>query len=289
MSTHPGTGAEAQRQQALMAALGDDAAGLPAGLCPLPGPDHRALADTGLRAYRRNVQASLERALQAAFPTVHAVLGDEALATLARDLWRQSPPTCGDLAGFGAELPRLLAAWPEEQDLPWLPDLARLDWAVHLATFAADASGPVVGLDRLAQHDPAQLVLRFGPGSHGLRSAWPVHALWWAHQPVDDSAERAQRFALARQALADGRCDAVLVHRRGWAVAVAWLADAAQAAFTHDLLQGGTLGQALAARQGDFPFEAWLVRALQEGWLVAIDLTTDPGLANGAPLVHGKE
>ena len=95
--------AEADRQSALLHALRASAMpGLPARARALPGRQADADEQAGLRAYRANAQAMAERALVAAYPVLARWLGDEAMAALARDLWRVHPPTRGDLAWFGA-------------------------------------------------------------------------------------------------------------------------------------------------------------------------------------------
>ena len=168
---------EAMRQQALLAAVTRAQAAAVPGLQALPGPDGQAPGDAGLRAYRRNAMATAWRALVAAYPTLQQLLGDEAMKALARDLWRSHPPLRGDLAWFGAELPQHLSALGAYGAMPWLADLARLDWAVHQAGFAADPSPEIKNLALLGEHDPLSLALNWAPGCFWLDSAWPIEAL----------------------------------------------------------------------------------------------------------------
>jgi hypothetical protein len=53
-------------------------------------------------------------------------------------------------------------------------------------------------------------------------------------------------------------------------VHVAPLNGPAAARFTQAVLDGRPLGEALACAGTDFDFEAWLVHALQQQWLVAV-------------------
>lgn len=269
------TDPEGLRQQALMDAVAGAQPIAVAGLRPLPGPSGHAPADAGLRAYRRNAMATAWRALVAAYPTLQQLLGDEAMKALARDLWRRHPLLRGDLAWFGAELPQHLAGLNDYAEMPWLADLARLDWAVHLAGFAADSALEVEGLALLGEHDPRQLCLVWAPGCTWLESAWPVEALWQAHQTPDE-AEQALRWGVANEALRAGRQDRVWVQRRGWVVDVLREGDAAAAAFNASLWRGASLGHALeavlTAEPAQFSFEAWLLQTLQAGRLAAVRL-----------------
>src|SRR6478736_4059531 len=66
-------------------------------------------------------------------------------------------------------------------ELPFLADLADLEWAVVRAFHATD--GPPVGAAELAAIDPAALLagaVRFQPSVAVRESAWPIRALWVA-------------------------------------------------------------------------------------------------------------
>jgi hypothetical protein len=258
-----GAAAEARRQQALLQALAQASLPLPAGVSVL---GRLADASAGLRTYRANAQACAERALAAAYPVLAQMLGEEAMRALARDLWRAQPPLHGDLACFGGGLAGWVAGVPAWAGMPWLADVARLEWAVHTAQGAADAPAAPPDLQPLGDAAPDRLRVEFVPGSARIVSEWPVLTLWRAHQrPVDTAPD----LHAARQALAERRAEAVWVWRRGLQVELAAL-GMAELAFNDHLTAGLALGQALAevlAGHPDFSFEHWLTRALREGWL----------------------
>lgn len=252
---------EALRQRLLLRALWADADPQAIGGWLRDAPARRT---RGLQAYRAHAGALAERALAAAYPTVAQLVGDTSFAALARALWAAQPPQRGDIAQWGDALPGFIAASPQLADEPYLADSARLDWAVHQATQAADA-GPVAGLQALADTDPAQLRLRLAPGLALCRSAYPVASLWQAHRSTD-----ADRFAGVRAALAAGRGEHALVWRHGLQVQVEALADA-DAHCLQALQQGASLAAALDAAGADFAFDRWLARALSAPWLAAVE------------------
>jgi len=253
---------EALRQQMLLRALWRDG-----NATPLRGwlrqPD-----DAGLAAYRGNAGAVAERALASAFPTIAALVGEPSFGALARDFWRRHPPLRGDLAQWGATLPAFIADNPQLAEEPYLADSARLDWLVHQAGLAADAPGAPPAVERLTGDDAGALRLVLAPGSVLLDSAWPVAAIWQAHQAAcgDDDDDR---FAPVREAFARDQQDRAFVVREGFAVHVHALGDA-DALFTSALLAGQPLDAALDAAGPAFAFDQWLVRALGARWLVAI-------------------
>lgn len=252
---------EALRQQMMLRALWRDAR--PGVLAGWTRDGERFTR--GLQAYQANAGALAERALAAAYPTVQQLLGEESFAALARALWHRHPPLRGDVATWGADLPAFVADDPQLAEEAYLADIARLEWAVHQAHAAADGEPGVVGLEALAQADPAALRLRARPGTALVTSAHPVLTIWQAHRSSD-----AERFAPVREAFASGRTEAALVWREGWRVAVDAVADA-DLAFTQAVLLGRTLGQALACAAATFSFETWLIGALRQGWLAGAE------------------
>lgn len=250
---------EAERQAAMLQALWTDQVDCPG------APDWHeqgARLAQGWAAYRGNARATAERALASTYPTVLALLGEEALALLARQLWQHHPPQVGDLACWGSDLPDWLAQRPELRDWPYLPDCARLDWARHTAELAADAEFQPESLALLDQADPEQLVLHLRPGLLVLPSEWPLVAIWEAHQGAEPSLD-----ALST-ALADARAETAVIWRRQWRAEVVTL-PASMSAWMQALAAEPPrpLSALLAQAGADFDLGAWLVLALQQGWL----------------------
>jgi hypothetical protein len=257
---------EALRQQLLLRALWADAGpGVAAGWLR----DAPPRAARGLQAYRANAGALAERALIAAFPTVAQLVGAESFAALARALWFAMPPQRGDIGTWGDALPGFIAAAAQLADEPYLADVARLDWAAHCAEQAGEC-GAVSGLERLAEADPAHLLLRPAEGLALCRSAHPVASIWLAHR-----SEAAGRFAGVREAFASGQGENVLVWRDGFKAAVRVLPEA-DARFMQALLDGQVLARALDAAGTGFDFAAWLAQALRQGRLQAVEAHPPP-------------
>jgi hypothetical protein len=256
---------EQERQQALLQALwrtSPDAA-----LQPWLQATAVERAARGLATYRANAGAHAERSLAAAFPTVQALIGDEAFAALARAVWRAHPPERGDMACFGAALPAFLAADGGLPDLPYLLDSARLDWALAQAEAAPDTALDAPSLALLGSVDADRLQARLAPGFAVLRSAYPVVSIWQAHQPVGDAA---QALATAQQALREGRGETALVWRQGWKARAEALNDEADARWCEALLQPLSFAAGLDRAGASFDIEHWLPRALQQGWLLGV-------------------
>lgn len=246
----------------------------PAGLAAWTRDGHHL--QRGLQAYQAHAGALAGRVLAAAHPALAQVLGERSFADLARAFWRHGPPTCGDLAQWGAGLPAFVATAHDGAEAPCLADLARLEWAVHGAASAADSTAAPFGLQHLAETDAAQLLLVPQAGTVLVDSAHPVVSIWRAHagravgdlaalqacdaaadEGAGDTADRSAKPSAkpsadpaadpaAHDALALQRAEPALVWRQGWRVQVAAL-GVAEARFTRRILQGQALGAALLA------------------------------------------
>ncbi len=235
----------AARQQALLAAL--SGASRPIGIVPLTAVE----LQRGLQAYQVNAQVLSVRALAAVYPKVRQIIGEASFRAMAWAFWRRHPPQQADLGGWGKLLSGFLAAQDEMEG--WLCDLARLEWAAHLAERAADLAFDPGSLDLLASQDPAQLRLQLPAGLSLLQvqaEAWSI----WAGEVADESS----------QAVIP-----VLLWRQRW-LAKGQRLSQGDSQWLQALIDGRTLEvalqQAFVADVG-FDFSAWLQAALREGWL----------------------
>jgi Putative DNA-binding domain len=166
------------RQAQFVMALLDPAAAVPAGIVD---PEGRP-APKRFSVYRNNVASSLTRALEAAFPTVRKLVGDEFFAAMAVVFLRAHPPTSRMLMLYGAEFPEFLQGFPPASHLGYLPDVARLDQAMRESYHAADSRAlDQAGLQRLIGADLAGLRLTLAPSLRLVRSTWPIVSIWAAN------------------------------------------------------------------------------------------------------------
>jgi hypothetical protein len=217
-----------------------------------------------LAIYRHHVRTTLTDALQAAYPVVCRLVDERFFAFAADAFICASPPAGPCLFEYGAGLADFLATFPPCAELGYLPDVARLEWAIHAARYAADAAPlDLARLTAVAPEDMAGLRLRLHPSLTLLASPWPVDAIWRANRgegpaPVVD---------LAR----GGAC--LDVHRVGDDVILRAL-DPATLALTAGLDAGDTLAEAASraiVRDPGFDLTTAL-RDLLDAQL-AIDLT----------------
>src|SRR5262245_15669596 len=94
--------------------------------------------DARLRIYQHHVATTLTTALESIFPVVRRLVDARFFAYAADSYVRQHPPSQPCLVEYGASLPAFLAVFPPCQTLAYLPDIARLEWAILVARQADD-------------------------------------------------------------------------------------------------------------------------------------------------------
>jgi len=220
-----------------------------------------------IEVYRNNYRGNLHDTLAGAYPVIEQLVGKDFFRLLTRKFIEQHLSRGGNLHHYGAEMASFVAAFEPAQGLPYLPDVAALEWACHCAYFADDAD--TLDINKLAQIAPEQyadLILHLHPACHLLRSRYPLAAIWHAHQPGANS-----DFHID---LDSGDCNA-LISRKDDVVLVKEL-SAADAAWLQAIQAGTPLGDATVSTQehyADFDLQAALLN------LVAHDVLSDFSLS----------
>jgi len=230
-----------------------------------------------LAVYRHHVLTSLTGVLAAAYPVVQRLVGEGFFGYAANRFVRAHPPEGPCLFEYGAAFAGFLAEFPPCADHPYLPDVARLEWAMQAALHAEDV--PAVGGEVLGAVPPAdlgRLVLRLDPGARWLASPWPVDRIWRATEPdADDTATVDIAAGGAR----------LEIRRRGEVVGFRGL-DAAEFAFRAALAAGVPLEDAAERSldaDGAFDVAAALRRVLDEKLLAGVASLPAPAAATTSP------
>lgn len=196
-------------------------------------------AQPGFAVYRNTVLKGCIDALQANYPAVARLVGEEWLRAAAAVYARANPPRVPMLLEYGEDFSDFLATFEPAADLPYLPAVAQLD-RYWIESHTARDETPL-GSAVLASIDAARLgdcVLR--PHA-AARWAWfpvPAYSIW--------SRERAEQTANGDEPEIAWRGEGALVARPG--DAVQWIGlDEAGCAFMDACAAGRPLAQAAQA------------------------------------------
>jgi hypothetical protein len=169
----------------------------------------RGTVEDRWHVYAHGYVARIVEALGLEYAAVRRILGAEAFAALVERYLGVFPPRSFDLARVGDRLPQLLEFDRLSVELPFLPDLARLERRVADAFTAPDAA-PLCWAELQARppEEVADMPLGAAPGAALVRSDWPLRELWLARlQENDDEIsidleDRPSRILVSRR---DGR------------------------------------------------------------------------------------
>jgi hypothetical protein len=187
-----------------------------------------------LRIHRNTMLTGLANALSLTYPAVAALVGAAFFAQAARTFIQVSPPAAALLSLYGSGFGDFLADYAPARTLPYLPDIARLEWAVECA-----ARGPEEGEAPFrADIDLGGTRLAFVPSLILLRTGYPAEPIWRAALEGDGDALSRIDPTPASSSLAIWReADGAMVLPLG----------AGAAAFLQDLLAGGDAESAVNA------------------------------------------
>jgi hypothetical protein len=218
--------------------------------------------------YRNNVTVSLINALAATYPAVQRITGIEFFRAMARLHVRATPPTSPLLFEYGQDFPAFIEAYEHAQDMPWLADTARIERAWLDAYHAADV--PPLSADVLAAVPSGRLgdlVFTAHPAARIVRSAYPAVAIF-ALNRVEGSVTP----------LCSSAAEDALITRPDMEVAVRHLPPGG-AAFLNSLIDGGTLGAAVAtafAESPSFDLPANIAGMIEAGVFTTVHLGDRP-------------
>jgi hypothetical protein len=108
--------------------------------------------------HRNHVQRSLTKLLAATYPAVASLTDTRFFAWLAHEFIVEAPPASPCLFEYGEAFAEFIAGFPACAGLPYLADVARLEWAIHAVFHAGDDT----------------------PAAHLVHSRFPVHQIWRA-------------------------------------------------------------------------------------------------------------
>jgi len=134
-----------------------------------------------MAVYRNTVINGAVDALRANYPTVEQIIGEEMFEHVAVDFVADWPPTTPVLALFGAEFANWLKHQSWVEDLPYLPDVARVEQLHLKCLFAADDEP--MPRDKIKKIlDSRYATLRLHPTAQFAWLSTPAMSIWLAHQ-----------------------------------------------------------------------------------------------------------
>lgn len=215
--------------------------------------------------YRNNVYVSLIEALRRQFPVVNRLVGEEFFTSLARVYIDGNLPKSPLMFEYGDTFPDFLKSFDKVQDLPYLADIARIDYGRTQSYHALDAESlSLQNLAAIPQERFPAASFSLHPSARIIRSEFPILSIWRANTENSD----------VEEIFLDQGGEDLLIIRPSLTVTVHLLTPGA-AEFIDALDQGLTIADAveLAADQSsDFDFAALLPQLTNAGLFIEHNL-----------------
>jgi hypothetical protein len=174
-----------------------------------------------LSVYRNTMLGALTTALRLSYPVVHRLVGAEFFDGAARIFIEKEPAHCACLDEYGGGFAEFLARFPPTASLPYLPGVARLEWAVSRALHAPDVAALDLScLSALGPADRGRVAFVSDPSVGLVHADCPVDAIWRAVLARDDAAMAAIDLGSGPVWLLIQRCatgiDVTRISEREW-------------------------------------------------------------------------
>lgn len=230
--------------------------------------DNGLTPEQRLAVYRNNLFQSLTGALEAVYPTIRRLVGEGFFRYAAHEYIRLHPSRSGNLHAFGGGFGRFLHHFEPARELPYLGDVAQLEWALHEVLHAPSAKPRahlLTALSDLPEQALAAMGLDLHPATRLVASRFPVLRIWQVNR-MDVTGHTGQ----IPEVNLDQGGQQVLVMRHTGEVMLEPL-GAGGFALLATLADGSALGSAVAAAlcaEPGFDVGGFLARHLAAGTLV---------------------
>ncbi len=142
--------------------------------------DNRILSEQ-LAVYRGSIFAGLKKALAQTYPVTKQLVGDDFFELMLGDYIIKYPCRVQDLNDYGKELPDFISELAHARTVPYLADMARLEWHYNCSLNAKCQPNNLSELPHLNQPQQRNIKFHLPQGNALLYSGYPVDRIWNMH------------------------------------------------------------------------------------------------------------
>ena len=146
------------------------------------GDDEKFKSFERLNVYAEAYFSRLSEALADDYRAIRELIGDENFLVLVVDYLMENPSSDFDLSVIGRTFAEFLSRHDIAKQLPWIVDLAELEWNVVESFYSTPLEEPNVQAD-LAPEDAANCALSMDSSLRILSLSWNVDEIWQADDP----------------------------------------------------------------------------------------------------------
>lgn len=237
-------------------------------------------AESRLAIYRNSILGGITSGLMGIYPVCTRLVGESFFSHMVSGYLRQYPSNSPDVGRYGEYLAdyleHFLVEINQQQELIYLPDVARLEWLWHRAFNAPDVESrsldesDVLPLTELANIHPdnhGQLIFKLLPSLGLLSSRYPIDKIWRINQAPTGSDDEKHEEEIK---LSEDEREFVIWRSADFAMHIETIALPGGLAFLNDVQQGMPFEQ-IAANNYFSPVEELLPHFLQSGLIIGFN------------------
>lgn len=137
--------------------------------------------------YRDSIYGGLKKALAETYPVTKDLVGEDFFNVMLNQYITEHPCQVQDLNGYGEELADFIAGLKQARTVPYLADIARLEWFYNIALNSAVQENNLADLNRLSTEQQVQINLQLANGMALIESFYPIDEIWNMQQDNTDS------------------------------------------------------------------------------------------------------
>lgn len=163
-----------------------------------------------LEIYRSSIRANYHACLKKIYPVCFALVGEEFFNALASRYIDEYPSYSENLNDYGEQFSWFIEHFPYVQNLPYLADVAQLEWLCHKVINAEDS--PHLENEQwqslLMDENLENIVFSLPQALALIESDYPIQKIWHDHQPGVTTSEQinlnsgAEKLVVARNKFA---------------------------------------------------------------------------------------
>ena len=230
------------------------------------GEQNNRSIEAQIAIYRGSIFGGLIKALAETYPVCKKLVGEKFFDTMVCHFLKKFPSLSPDLNDYGVELADFIESFSPAASLPYLADVARLEWAWNIAFSGADTTAG--DFFRLAELTPEQqLAIRFllPEDSTLLAFEYPIYRIWQVNQDDYEGDGEVD--------LDDGACH-LLIWRYEFSMRIDVL-DEPQWLFLRRVREGNlfsTICEDLICKYGNVDIGNLLSTSIQKGWVTGFSM-----------------
>ncbi len=141
-----------------------------------------------LNIYRGSMLGIHTQALGDIFPVCRKLVGQTFFDAMARAYIPDHPGKTANLNDYGDTFSHFIRLFAPAQSVPYLADVASLEWFNHRAFHAQNAMPfDLEAFSLTPETEQSKLRFQLSPGSQLLQSPYPINRIWEANQSNDDA------------------------------------------------------------------------------------------------------